>query len=324
VRRVDIGPGFESWQNAARQLLHADVAPADVEFHETTASGAVAEAAVAEAAPDTVIRVPKRFVDLARAVAPHSDPERWRLLYGVLWRLVRERRDLLDGPDGDVARLLGMEAEVREGRNVIGAGPFVPAAAAGVGELAAAAARCTGCDLYRHASRTVFGRGPTDARVVMVGEQPGDQEDRQGAPFVGPAGEVFDRALAEVGIARERLYVTNAVKHFKFVRRGPRRIHQTPGAADLAACRPWIEAELGLVKPEILVCLGATASRALLGSAFRLMRDRGRWVDSPWARRTIATLHPSAVLRGEDEAAQGRLYAMLRDDLRLVAEAGVD
>jgi len=321
VKRVDIGPGFESWQRAARQLLHAEVSPADVEFHELTTSPA--EDASAEAPAEAVIRVPKRFVDLARGVAPHRDPGRWQLLYAVLWRLTHERRDLLDA-DPDVSRLVALETEVAEGRNVIGAGPFVPSTAAGVADLAAAAARCSGCDLYRHASRTVFGKGPTDARVVMVGEQPGDQEDRQGAPFVGPAGEVFDRALAEVGIARDRLYVTNAVKHFKFVRRGPRRIHQTPGAADLAACRPWIEAELGLVKPEILVCLGATASRALLGSAFRLMRDRGRWVDSPWARRTIATLHPSAVLRGEDEAAQGRLYAMLRDDLRLVAEAGVD
>jgi DNA polymerase len=138
---------------------------------------------------------------------------------------------------------------------------------------------------------------------------------------VGPAGEVFDRALQEVGLPRARLYVTNAVKHFKFEPRGKRRIHQTPAAADVAACRPWIEAELALIRPEILVCLGATASRALLGPAFRLMRDRGRFVTSPWAPRTLATLHPSAVLRGEDEAAQGRLYAMLRDDLRLVATA---
>src|SRR5262249_10367545 len=274
------------------------------------------------AAPDPAIRVPRWFVDLARGVAPHRDPGRWDLLYAVLWSLAHERREV-EASAPEVARLLALESEVREGRDVIGAGPFVPAGAT-LETLAAAAARCSGCDLYRHASRTVFGKGPTDARIVMVGEQPGDQEDRQGAPFVGPAGEVFDRALAEVGLARERLYVTNAVKHFKFVPRGPRRIHQTPGAADLAACRPWIEAELGLLEPEILVCLGATASRALLGPSFRIMRDRGRWVDSPWAPRTIATLHPSAVLRGEDEVAQGRLYAMLRDDLRLVAEVGVD
>jgi len=215
--------------------------------------------------------------------------------------------------------LIAMEASVIQGREVIGAGPFVPAGA-GLAELASAAARCTGCDLYRHASRTVFGKGPVDARVVLVGEQPGDQEDRQGAPFVGPAGEVFDRALVEVGLARERLYVSNAVKHFKFVPRGKRRLHQTPAAADIAACRPWLEAELALIKPEILVCLGATSSRALLGADFRLMRDHGRFMPTPWAPKTMATLHPSAVLRGEDEPAQVRLYAMLRDDLRLVAD----
>jgi DNA polymerase len=321
VREVTIGPGFESWQVAARRLLREGVPPGEVVFQERAVE---TTSMPTDTVDDAAVRVPRRFVDLARGVAPHRDPGRWHLLYSVLWRIVHERRDLLESADPGIARLLAMEAEVREGREVIGAAPFVPSAPGGVVDLAAAAARCSGCDLYRHASRTVFGKGPTDARIVMVGEQPGDQEDRQGAPFVGPAGEVFDRALAEVGIARERLYVANAVKHFKFVRRGPRRIHQTPGAADLAACRPWIEAELGLVKPEILVCLGATASRALLGPAFRVMRDRGRWVDSPWAPRTIATLHPSAVLRGEDEAAQGRLYAMLRDDLRLVAEVAVD
>ena len=316
MREVTIGPGFDDWQAAARELLREGVPPSEVRFREGMTNGGRA----APEAGDRAIRVPRRFVDLARGVAPHRDPLRWDLLYSVLWRLVHEHRELLESADPDVARLLAMEAAVGEGREVIGAGPFVPAGA-GLGDLVAAAARCTGCDLYRHASRTVFGKGPADARVVLVGEQPGDQEDRQGAPFVGPAGEVFDRALAEVGLARERLYVTNAVKHFKFVPRGKRRIHQTPVADDIAACRPWIEAELTLIKPEILVCLGATASRALLGPAFRLMRDRGRFLDTPWARRTIATLHPSAVLRGEDEAAQGRLYAMLRDDLRLVSQS---
>ena len=319
MREVAIGPGFESWQAAARRLLGEAAPPEEVAFREGALD--VSGPGVDEPPPqETRIRVPRRFVDLARGVAPHRDPSRWDLLYSVLWRLVHGHRELLESGDPDVARLLAMETAVGEGREVIGAGPFVPSlASATLDDCLAAAARCTGCDLYRHASRTVFGKGPADARVVMVGEQPGDQEDRQGAPFVGPAGEVFDRALVEVGLARERLYVTNVVKHFKFVSRGPRRIHQTPAAADIAACRPWVEAELTLVKPEILVCLGATASRALLGSAFRLMRDHGRFIDSPWAPRTIATLHPSAVLRGEDEAAQGRLYAMLRDDLRLVA-----
>lgn len=136
-------------------------------------------------------------------------------------------------------------------------------------ELRAAAGRCTGCDLYRHATQMVFGQGPLDARVVLVGEQPGDQEDRKGAPFVGPAGEVLDRALGEAGLDRQRLYVTNAVKHFKFVERGKRRIHQTPRLSEIAACRPWLEAELGLIEPETLVGRGATAARALFGPEFR-------------------------------------------------------
>jgi uracil-DNA glycosylase family protein len=315
-----IGPGFDDWQAAARELLRDGVPPGEVNFLEAPADVAVGVPAPGTGPSDAGVRVPRRFVDLARGVAPHRDPARWDLLYSILWRLVHEKRELLESGDPDVARLLAMETAVGEGREVIGAGPFVPAGAA-LGGLAAAAAGCTGCDLYRHASRTVFGKGPPNARVVLVGEQPGDQEDRQGAPFVGPAGEVFERALVEVGLPRERLYVTNAVKHFKFVPRGKRRIHQTPAAADIAACRPWVEAELALIKPEILVCLGATAARALLGAAFRLMRDRGRFIETPWAHKTIATLHPSAVLRGEDEAAQGRLYAMLRDDLRLVADA---
>ena len=194
-------------------------------------------------------------------------------------------------------------------------------AAADLAGLRAAAARCTGCDLYRHATQMVFGQGPPDARVVLLGEQPGDQEDLRGAPFVGPAGEVLDRALAEAGLARERLYVTNAVKHFKFVARGKRRIHQTPRAPELGACRPWLEAELAVIHPGIVVCLGATAARAVLGPEFRLMRERGRFVATRWAALTIATLHPSAVLRGEDAAAQERLYQLLVEDLRAVARA---
>ena len=198
---------------------------------------------------------------------------------------------------------------------------FVPAGA-GLAELASAASRCQGCDLYRHASQTVFGRGPVDARVVLVGEQPGDAEDRQGLPFVGPAGEVLDRALGEAGLDRAQLWITNAVKHFKFVERGKRRIHQTPLASEVTACRPWLEAELAVLEPETLVCLGATAARALLGADFRLMRDRGRFLRTRWAPRTIATLHPSAVLRGEDTGTQARLYAMLVADLKQIATPG--
>ena len=221
---------------------------------------------------------------------------------------------------------MALQAEARRAKPALdeppptGATPFVPAAADLAG-LRVAAARCTGCDLHRHATQMVFGQGPPDARIVLVGEQPGDQEDLRGAPFVAPAGAVLDRALAEVGLARERLYVTNAVKHFKFVARGTRRIHQTPRASELGACRPWLEAELAVIQPGILVCLGATAARAVLGPEFRLMRERGRFVATRWAALTIATLHPSAVLRGEDAAAQERLYQLLVEDLRAVARA---
>ena len=222
-----------------------------------------------------------------------------------MWRLVNERRDLLDDRgDPAVRRLHGLaaqgrrEAEQAERQEVLrleaeggGAAAFVPADA-DLATLAKAARECRGCPLYRDATQTVFGRGPSEARVVLVGEQPGDQEDLRNAPFVGPAGEVLDRALHEVGLDREAIYVTNAVKHFKFVLRG---------------------------KPDTLVCLGATAARALLGDEFRLMRDRGRVFSTRWAPQTLATLHPSAVLRGEDDAAQARLYGMLVDDLRMAA-----
>src|SRR5438132_404310 len=242
------------------------------------------------------------------------------------------KRALLNDPrDPQVRRLNALAADTRrEARRAetdealrlepqgAGAAPFVPAGAS-LAELRAAAARCTGCELYRRATQTVFGRGPADARVVLVGEQPGDQEDLKGAPFVGPAGEVLDRALAAVGLDRARLYVTNAVKHFSFVERGKRRIHQTPRLSEIAACRPWMEAEVAALKPEVLVCLGATAARAIVGADFRLLRDRGRFFPTRWSEKTIATLHPSAVLRGEDQAQQARLYGMLVEDLRRVA-----
>jgi DNA polymerase len=154
---------------------------------------------------------------------------------------------------------------------------------------------------------------------VFVGEAPGDQEDIQGAPFVGPAGEVFDRALVEARIPREEVYVTNVVKHFKFIRTAKRRIHQTPGTVEIGACRPWLEAELAVIRPEILVCLGATASKALLGPGFRIMKERGRILKTPWAPKLLATLHPSAILRAEDTAGQEQLYGFLLTDLKLVA-----
>ncbi|MBE1533567.1 UdgX family uracil-DNA binding protein [Actinomadura algeriensis] len=208
-------------------------------------------------------------------------------------------------------------------------------------KLRAAAADCRGCDLYRDATRTVFGEGEPGGRVVLVGEQPGDQEDRRGAPFVGPAGRVLDRALEEAGIERGDVYVTNAVKHFKFTRvaGGKRRIHQPPNAGEMRACRPWLLAELRILEPDVVVSLGATAGKALLGSSFRVTKQRGRLMplpdletigtpaaareiaDGPAERadtRLLATIHPSAVLRAED---RDDVYAGLLDDLRIVATA---
>ena len=199
-----------------------------------------------------------------------------------------------------------------------GAGAFLPPRRT-IPALGKALPGCRGCDLYRDATQTVFGKGPSTARAVLVGEAPGDQEDLQGAPFVGPAGEVLDRALVAAGLPRGDVYVTNAVKHFKFLRTPKRRIHQTPGTVEIGACRPWLEAELAILRPEMLVCLGGTAAKALLGAEFRIMRQRGQiFENTGWAPKTMATLHPSAVLRAEDSAGQERLYGMLVSDLRLV------
>ncbi len=181
---------------------------------------------------------------------------------------------------------------------------------------------CRRCDLWRHAGRLVFGEGPVPARIVLVGEQPGEVEDRTGRPFVGPAGRLLDRALAEAGLDRARLYVTNAVKHFKFTSRGRRRFHTRPDAGEIAACRPWLLREIEIVDPEIVALLGATAARALLGRTVAVTRLRGRF--RPWQGRTLFfTVHPSSVLRVEDPEAQARAFAALRDDLaRLAAGPG--
>ena len=181
-----------------------------------------------------------------------------------------------------------------------------------------AAATCTRCDLYKNATQTVFGEGSPDAELVLVGEQPGDQEDLAGRPFVGPAGRLLDQALEEAGIDRKRTYVTNVVKHFKWQPRGKRRIHQKPNAAEIAACRPWLDAELSLLKPKVLVCLGATAAQALLGRQFRVSKQRGVPVESDLAPIVIATVHPSAILRSDDREAEMALFV---EDLRRVADA---
>jgi DNA polymerase len=177
---------------------------------------------------------------------------------------------------------------------------------------------CRGCDLYRDATQAVFGAGPTRARVVMVGEQPGDKEDLAGEPFVGPAGGVLDRAIDEAGLRRDDIYLTNIVKHFRFVLRGKRRIHRKPDLEQVRACRPWLEAELSAIRPEALVLLGATAAQGLLGTAFRVTRERGTRIDSPLAPFVTATVHPSSILRSETDEERERAYDAFVDDLRVV------
>jgi DNA polymerase len=198
------------------------------------------------------------------------------------------------------------------------AAPFVPDRPT-LRKLRAASARCRGCRLWERATQTVFGEGDSHARVMLVGEQPGNDEDLAGKPFVGPAGRLLDQALAAAGIDRRAVYVTNAVKHFKWEPRGKRRIHQKPTSREIAACRPWLDAELRVVRPEVLVCLGATAAQALLGAKFRVTTGRGEWLPSPLAPRVMATVHPSAILRAPDDDTRHAELARFTHELRRVA-----
>ena len=179
---------------------------------------------------------------------------------------------------------------------------------------------CQGCDLYKLGTQTVFGEGPEDARVMMVGEQPGNDEDLQGHPFVGPAGRLLDKALVDAGIDRQTVYVTNAVKHFKWKPAGKRRLHQKPAASEVAACKPWLYGELEVIHPEIVVCLGATAAQSMIGPSFRVTKMRGQWLEFEDGQKLIATIHPSAILRtpGEDREQEYRHFVA---DLSLVAKA---
>jgi uracil-DNA glycosylase len=203
---------------------------------------------------------------------------------------------------------------------VTDAADFLPARES-LKALREAAAGCRGCDLYEDATQTVFGEGRKAARVMLVGETPGDQEDRQGKPFVGPAGRELDKALARAGIDRADAYVTNAVKHFRFEERGKRRIHQKPEARHVKACRPWLEAELRQIRPEAVIVMGATAARSLLGPSFRVTQERGTLLDSGLAPVVVATIHPSAILRERDDDARHLQREAFTSDLQVAAEA---
>ena len=210
--------------------------------------------------------------------------------------------------------------EMRE-QNEEYARPAQPPATSSLATTREAATHCTACHLYKRATQTVFGEGPKRVAMMMVGEQPGDYEDVAGKPFVGPAGKTMDRALADAGIDRSQAYVTNAVKHFKWEPRGKRRIHQKPNSREIAACRPWLEAELRIVKPNLVVAMGATAAQAMFGPGFRVTRERGKVLSSKLAPRVLATVHPSSLLRQPNEESREREYKHFVADLRTALRA---
>jgi DNA polymerase len=199
--------------------------------------------------------------------------------------------------------------------------PATPPDTSNLIEVQDASRHCTACHLYKCATQTVFGEGSKNASLMLVGEQPGDYEDVSGRPFVGPAGKIMDQALEEAGIDRSQVYVTNAVKHFKWEPRGKRRIHQKPNSREIAACRPWLEAELRIVKPELVVAMGATAAQTIFGPTFRVTRERGKVLSSKIAPRVLATVHPSSLLRQPDEASRQREYKLFVTDLHVALKA---
>jgi probable DNA metabolism protein len=228
--------------------------------------------------------------------------------------------DLLKQASPRVETMMAKSKASAAKTTTLSAAPFVPPDRS-LPVLEKAASICKGCDLYCHATQTVFGEGPETAGVMFVGEQPGDKEDLAGKPFIGPAGQMFNKGLDDAGIDRSEAYVTNAVKHFKFEQQGERRIHAKPNAREMAACRPWLEAEIATVRPKLIVCLGATAAQSLMGPQFRITRDRGQiFDDTPWAPAVIATNHPSAILRVPDADARAEAYAHFVADLKIVKE----
>ena len=463
--RVRVAPNFAAWRGLARAAVAKQIQPGHIDFQddlqpasaELFAPSADETADLLHDVPAATPHVPKSFLQKATVASYHRDPQRWNLLYRLLWRLQTSRDLMKLQVDADVNALLKLEQQVRRDEHKMHAfvrfrrvedsdgtehfiawyepqhhilelaapffserfaimrwsiltpdgsvawtpetkqlqyGPAVSREHAPTGDelealwksyygnifnparlnpnamrghmpvrywanlpevdllpelMATAATRvegmvalqsnkpsaapfvpvehtlivirealpaCRGCDLYEHATQVVPGRGPTHAPLMLVGEQPGDQEDLQGSPFVGPAGKVLRDALAEAGIGDADVFMTNAVKHFKFVQRGKLRLHQNPRMSEITACKPWLLAELDAVKPRIVLCLGASAAKSLLGGTFGLMRDRGKLLSTPYAEQVMATVHPSAILRARDEDTRVLLSKHLRDDLR--------
>ncbi|MGF1549085.1 MAG: UdgX family uracil-DNA binding protein [Sphingomonadaceae bacterium] len=313
---------FEGWRKAARALAFAGVPPEAVSWR--VAGDADDLFAAAEppppAAETPAFSVPRAFLTLAETVIGHSDPGRFALLYALLVRLRDNPRLFDEGGDALVQRLEAMAREVRrtKGERPV-KGDNIEAAWAALKEEAKG---CTRCHLYKHATQTVFGEGPLEAKIMFVGEQPGDQEDIAGRPFVGPAGQLFDRALGDAGVDRSAAYVTNAVKHFKFVPRGQRRIHQKPNAAEIEACRWWVEQERMLLRPSVTVALGATAARSLFGKAMAIGRNRGQPHSLPDEEgEAWITVHPSYLLRVPDERKEAEYSGFVEDLVRIKARA---
>jgi DNA polymerase len=265
-----------------------------------------------------------------RSAAPNADnlEDLWRAYYASTFNPARVNPDLMRQhmprrywstlPEAEVFSNLIAGAGRRETQmheaQPVSAAQFVPVNAT-IPILRDAVHSCQGCDLHHYATQPVFGEGPSDARIVFVGEQPGDNEDRQGRPFVGPAGQLFDRALADVGLLRESVYITGAVKHFRFEERGKRRIHKTASRAQIAACQPWLEAELQLIRPKLIVCMGATAALSVIGRGVRLMEERGQIRPHRFADGVMATVHPSFLLRLPDEERRNEEYTRLVEEL---------
>ena len=305
---------FDSWRTVARPLALAGIPPEEILWAPGEPGAASPPLPILPAAEALV--VPRAFVALARDAITHDDPARFGLLYALLLRVIADRALLAGRSDPIVQRVEALAYEARMTR-MRAASNSQPAWNA----LRAEAAHCTRCPLYRDATQTVFGEGPVDARLMLVGEQPGDQEDLQGRPFVGPAGNLLDRALVQAGVERSRVYIANAVKHFKFVPRGRRRIHKKPDTREIEACRWWLDQERALIRPTVTVALGATAAQALLGRAVTISRTRGSPQTLADGSLCHVTVHPSFLLRiPEADRAQDE-YQCFVDDLTRAREA---
>ncbi len=312
---------FEGFRGACRALWAEQIEPGRVVWHlapsGTGGADVVTQPAAVPAPP--ALHVPSRFLPLCKDAIRHGDPDFFDLAYRLLWRLQTEPSLRHDPLDADWVALEAMARRTSPPPSNVAAAPASGEAPATLPRLRDALERCRECPIGAHATQAVPGEGPVRARLMFVGEQPGDQEDLQGRPFVGPAGQLFSQALAQLGIDRREVYISNAVKHFKFEMRGKRRIHKTPSQQEAAACLHWLESEIALVDPGALVALGATAARQLMGAPIAVTRQRGQWLKRADGRHVFITLHPSALLRVEPEDKEAAYAAWLADLRKAVA-----